>query len=127
VHEFWPSDLARVFAQAGIPRRKPPEGADCAGLADGGQGSPPRITSPWRGTRYALRLSHPEQRELSLAAAVDADVGRVYWFAGDTYIGSAPAGQALGWTPDRAGQWTLSVVDDRGRHDSRLVDVTVER
>jgi penicillin-binding protein 1C len=126
VHEFWPSDLARVFAQAGIPRRPPPPGADCAGLADTDQGSPPRITSPWRGTRYALRLSHPEQRELSLAATVDADVARVYWFAGDTYIGSAPAGQPLAWVPDRAGQWTLSVVDDHGRHDARRVDVGVE-
>ena len=57
----------------------------------------------------------------------DADVARQYWFAGDSYIGSAKAGEALAWTPDRAGQWTLSVVDDHGRHDSRQVDVTVER
>jgi penicillin-binding protein 1C len=127
VHEFWPSDLARVFAQAGIPRRPPPPGADCAGLADDGSGSPPRITSPWRATHYALRLSHPEQARLTLAATVDADVARQYWFAGDTYIGSAKAGEALAWTPDRAGQWLLSVVDDHGRHDSRRVDVTVER
>jgi penicillin-binding protein 1C len=127
VHEFWPSDLARVFAQAGIPRRAPPPGADCAGLADDGSGSPPRITSPWRATRYALRQSHPEQAPRSLAATVDADVARQYWFAGDTYIGSSKAGEALAWTPDRAGQWTLSVVDDHGRHDSRRVDVTVER
>jgi penicillin-binding protein 1C len=127
VHEFWPSDLARVFAQAGIPRRPPPPGADCSGLADDGSGSPPRITSPWRATHYALRLSHPEQARLTLAATVDADVARQYWFAGDAYIGSAKAGEALAWTPDRAGQWTLSVVDDHGRHDSRRVDVTVER
>ena len=126
VHEFWPSDLARVFAQAGIPRRRPPEGADCAGLTDDGQGNPPRITSPWRATKYALRLSHPEQRQLTLAATVDADVARVYWFAGETYIGAAKAGEPLAWTPDRAGQWTLSVVDDRGRHDERRVDVSVE-
>ncbi|MGH8029811.1 MAG: penicillin-binding protein 1C [Arenimonas sp.] len=127
VHEFWPSDLARVFAQAGIPRRPPPPGADCAGLADDGSGSPPRITSPWRATHYALRLSHPEQSHLSLVATVDADVVRQYWFAGDSFIGSAAAGESLAWTPDRAGQWTLSVVDDHGRHDSRQVDVTVER
>jgi penicillin-binding protein 1C len=127
VHEFWPSDLRRVFAQAGIPRRVPPAGADCAGLDADGQGSAPKITSPWRGTHYALRLSHPEQRQLTLAATVDADVSRVYWFAGDSYIGNAAAGESLAWTPDRAGQWTLSVVDDRGRHDARLVDVSVER
>jgi penicillin-binding protein 1C len=126
VYEYWPSDLARVFAQAGIPRRKPPPAVDCV-ADDDGSGSPPHITSPFRATRYTLRLSHPEQRQLTLAATVDADVGRLYWFAGDSYIGSAPAGESLAWTPDRAGQWTLSAVDDRGRHDARLVDVAVER
>jgi penicillin-binding protein 1C len=125
VYEFWPSDLARVFAQAGIPRRAPPPGSACAvAVADG---SPPRITSPWRATRYTLRLSRPEQRQLTLAATVDADVQRVFWFAGDSYLGSARAGVPLAWTPDRAGQWRLSVVDDRGRDDSRMVDVVVEK
>ena len=125
VYEFWPSDLARVFAQAGIPRRKPPAGSACAVAA--ADGTPPRITSPWRATRYTLRLSRPDQRQLTLAATVDADVERVYWFAGDSFLGSARAGTPLAWTPDRAGQWRLSVVDDRGRDDSRIVDVTVER
>lgn len=119
VFEYWPSDLARVFAQAGIPRRRPPAG-DC------GQdwlGSPPQITSPFRGTRYTLRLSHPEQSQLNLAATVDADVSRVYWFAGDSYLGSAAPGAALAWTPPRAGRFRLSVVDDHGREDARELEV----
>jgi penicillin-binding protein 1C len=125
VFEFWPSDLARVFAQAGIPRRRPPTGSACA--MDTGEGAAPRITSPWRGTRYTLRLSRPDQRQLTLAATVDADVGRLFWFAGDSYVGSAAAGEPLAWTPDRAGQWRLSVVDDHGRSDARIIDVGVER
>jgi penicillin-binding protein 1C len=125
VHEFWPSDLARVFAQAGIPRRAPPAGSACAVAA--ADGSPPRITSPWRATHYTLRLSRPDQAQLTLAATVDADVQHVYWFAGDSYLGSSRAGVPLQWTPDRAGQWRLTVVDDRGRDDSRMVDVTVEK
>jgi penicillin-binding protein 1C len=125
VYEFWPSDLARVFAQAGIPRRAPPAGSACATAAV--DGTPPRITSPWRATRYTLRLSRPDQRQLSLAATVDADVERVFWFAGDSYLGTSRAGVPMAWTPDRAGQWRLSVVDDHGRDDSRVVDVIVER
>ncbi len=126
VFEYWPSDLARVFAQAGIPRlRPPPDGACAEGQA--WMGSAPAITSPYRATSYALRLSHPEQTQLALSATVDADVRRVYWFAGDAFLGSAPAGDALAWQPTRPGLYRLSVVDDHGRQDAREVEVGVER
>lgn len=122
VFEYWPSDLARVFAQAGIPRQRPPTDAGCAAGQDW-LGSPPQITSPFRATSYALRLSHPEQAQLSLAATVDADVSKLFWFVGDAFIGAAPAGEALGWRPGRAGRFVLSVVDDHGRQDTREVEV----
>lgn len=121
VFEYWPSDLARVFAQAGIPRTAPPAG-DCA---QDWLGSPPQITSPYRGTRYALRLSHPEQAQLNLVATVDADASKLYWFAGDAYLGASNPGAALAWTPTHAGHYVLSVVDDHGRQDSRELDVVV--
>lgn len=124
VYEFWPSDLAQVFVQAGIPRRRPPAGRDCGGAQDW-LGTAPSITSPYRATRYTMRLSHPEQLSLSLAATVDADVSRLYWFVGNTFIGSAEAGKALAWAPDRTGQFRLSVVDDHGRSDEREIEVAV--
>ncbi|MCI4566527.1 penicillin-binding protein 1C [Lysobacter sp. CFH 32150] len=124
VFEFWPSDLARVFAQAGIPRRRPPPGSDCA-EAQSWLGSPPQITSPYRATRYTLRLSHPEQVELDLAATVDADVSRLYWFVDDSYIGNAEPGATLSWNPERAGHFRLLVVDDHGRQDEREIDVAL--
>ncbi|MGO1073249.1 penicillin-binding protein 1C [Lysobacter sp. CA199] len=124
VFEFWPSDLAQVFVQAGIPRRRPPSGHDCGGAQDW-LGSAPSITSPYRATRYTMRLSHPDQVSLSLSATVDADVSKLYWFVGNTFIGSADPGKALAWTPDRTGQFRLSVVDDRGRSDEREIEVAV--
>jgi penicillin-binding protein 1C len=124
VFEYWPSDLAHVFAQAGIPRRRPPPEDACSRGQDW-LGSAPVITSPFRGTTYTMRLSHPEQAQLSLAATTDADVSRVFWFAGDGYIGSSNAGAALAWLPPRPGHYRLSVVDDHGRHDAREVDVGV--
>ena len=124
VFEYWPSDLARVFAQAGIPRQRPPADGNCPQGQDW-LGSAPMITSPYRATTYALRLSHPEQAQLSLAATVDADVSRVYWFVGGSYVGNAPAGNALAWRPQRAGHYTLSVVDDHGRQDAREIDVAL--
>ncbi len=124
VFEFWPSDLAQVFAQAGIPRRRPPAGHDCGGAQDW-LGSAPSITSPYRATRYTMRLSHPEQLALSLSATVDADVSRLYWFAGATFIGSAAPGAALSWVPDRTGRFRLTATDDRGRSDEREIEVAV--
>lgn len=122
VFEFWPSDLVRVFAQAGIPRQRPPTGSDCANSQDW-LGSAPMITSPYRATRYTLRLSHPDQTELDLSATADADVARLYWFVGDSFIGSVEVGKSLNWKPTRAGQHRLSVVDDHGRRDERDIEV----
>jgi penicillin-binding protein 1C len=126
VFEYWPSDLMQVFAQAGMPRTRPPDDAACAG-GQAWLGSAPVITSPHRATRYTLRLSHPEQAQLALAATVDADAGRMFWFVDGAYIGSAGNGDALAWTPPGAGSFRLSVVDDHGRSDARELDVAVER
>ena len=126
VFEYWPSDLARVFAQAGIPRLRPPAQSACA-QGQAWMGSAPAITSPYRATSYALRLSHPEQAQLALSATTDADVRRVYWFAGDGFLGSAPAGESLAWQPTRAGRYRLSVVDDHGRQDAREIEIGIER
>ena len=51
VYEFWSSDLQEVFAQAGIPRRKPPQNPACAN-AGAPEGTAPLITSPLRGSAY---------------------------------------------------------------------------
>lgn len=124
VFEYWPSDLAQVFVQAGIPRRRPPSGSDC-GDAQAWQGSAPAITSPYRATRYTMRLSDKVPFALMLSATADADASRLYWFVGSTFIGMAEPGKPLSWTPDRTGQFRLSVVDDRGRSDEREVEVAV--
>jgi penicillin-binding protein 1C len=123
VFEFWPSDLARVFAQAGIPRQRPPAGSDCK--TQDWLGSPPHITSPYRATSYTLRLSHPELGGLSLSATVDADVSHLYWFVGDSFVGSAANGATVAWNPRRAGHYRLSVVDDHGRQDERDIDISL--
>ena len=126
IYEFWPSDLAGVFAQAGIPRRRPPAGAECAGARDW-QGSPPRISSPLRGTRYALRVNRPEHNQVPLEAAADGDVARVYWFADGSFLGDSVAGGVLNWSPSRAGHYVLRVVDDHGRVATRELDVILEQ
>jgi penicillin-binding protein 1C len=123
VYEFWPSDLARVFAQAGIPRRRPPPDADC-GVA--GSGDPPRITSPLRGAAYTVRARRSEdsaEARVAFSATVDAGVRELYWFVDDDYVGAAGSGETVFWQARRAGRHVARVVDDHGRSDTRELRV----
>lgn len=122
VFQFWPSDLAAVFARAGMPIKPPPRNPDCVG-AGLPAGDPPAITSPLRNSAYALRLDRPSGNSIALAATDDADVHALYWFIDDAYVGRSAPGQALGWQPPQAGTYTVRVVDDHGRSDSRALTV----
>lgn len=122
VFEYWPSDLARVFAQAGMPRRTPPPLPDCQG---GGQppGDPPRITSPLKGSTYQVRVSRFGQDKVAFTATSDAGARTLYWFVDNAYVGSVPAGQTWMWTPERTGRFLVRVVDDRGASDARELGI----
>jgi len=119
VFEFWPSDLLRIFRQAGIPRRMPPVYDPACGLTDrSGRGLPPRITSPLGGVTYHASAAEPGP--IPLSAVADADARELFWFADGALIGRVRAGKPLFWTP-RAGRSTVRVVDDQGRGDAREI------
>lgn len=124
VYEYWPSDLARLFRQAGLPRRTPPPlPEDCALAGNGHDGTDPQITSPILGATYTLRPGR--EAEIPLNAIADADVRELYWFANNSFVGRGTPGTTLAWHPPGAGQYNVSVVDDRGRSASRPLTVTV--
>jgi penicillin-binding protein 1C len=124
VYEFWPSDLQQVFTQAGMPRRTPPQNPDCD---NAGQvvGDPPRITSPLRGSSYAMRLKRQGEDRIAFNATADADAHWLYWFANDAYIGRSAPGESLFWQPQNAGHYDVRVVDDHGRGDQRPLEVSL--
>ena len=123
IFEYWSSDLARVFRQAGIPRRAPPPLPDCDTAEDAGQA--PQIVSPLRGETYTRRISREGEERIALHATVDASVQSVYWFVGDDFVGVAKAGDSLLWQPQLAGNFTVRAVDDHGRADARALRVEV--
>lgn len=127
VYEHWPSDILRLFAQAGMPRRVPPRHADCSGSAlaanEGDSGRAPKIATPLRGVTYTLRLSDPERQAISLSAAIDADSGQLYWFANADFIGAVSRGTTLHWKQPAAGSYVLRAVDERGRGATRNLNV----
>ena len=126
VYEYWPSDLARLFRQAGLPRRAPPALPEECRLEGLGQdGAAPQITSPIVGAAYTLRPGHDADNRVPLHAITDADTREMYWFANSSFIGRSAPGSSLDWHPPGAGQYSLSVVDDRGRSASRPLTVTL--
>lgn len=127
VFEYWPSDLMRVFAQAGMPRRRPPPTPDC--VADNAAGSVdarPQITSPLRGVAYTRRRGRDDQR-IPFNAVTDGVAGAVYWFVDDAYVGRTGPGGTLSWPVGAPGTHLVRAVDDRGRSDSRELRIVAER
>ena len=119
VHEFWPSDLLALFAAAGVPRNLPPlfaPGESVETLARSGRA--PCITSPKMGSTYSTGTI---DRTLALTAETDADVETVCWFADRDFLGASHRTTPLHWQP-RPGHYTLIVMDDHGRSDSRAMD-----
>lgn len=121
VYEYWPSDLMRLFTQAGVPRRAPPTG-DCGSASIGG--TPPAISAPVRGAAYVMRASQPDRNVVPLAATAGGGVNTLYWFANDSFVTAGKPGAALPWKPAQPGRYLLRVVDEQGRADSREVVVT---
>ncbi len=123
IFEYWPSDLTKVFRQAGIPRRVPPALPDCTVAVDDGQS--PQIVSPLRGETYTRRTSRSSEQRIAFNATVDAGVQTLYWFVDDSYVGVSRPGEPLLWQPSLAGEYTLRAIDDHGRSDARALRVDV--
>jgi penicillin-binding protein 1C len=120
VFEFWPSDMMKLFREAGMPRRMPPSLPDCA---NEDSAEAPRISSPLRNVSYTLRRSTPAQA-IALEASAAANVQNVFWFDGTALIGKlAVGGGALGWRPAAEGEHLLRIIDDHGRAAERDVAV----
>jgi penicillin-binding protein 1C len=123
--EFWPSDLLRLFAAAGLPRRTPPPYEPGCRLDERAlQGAPPRITSPQEGLVYSLRASRVGDDPLPLIAVTDADARELFWFVDAELVGRTRPGAPLLWPP-RPGRFVVRAVDDQGRAGAARVRVEV--
>jgi len=123
IYEFWPSDLMRLFAQAGIPRRPPPAAGDCAARGATASLHPPQIVSPIAGLSYVVKAEELGLKTLPLQAHADAASSRLYWFADGAYVGSSAPGASLAYAPAHSGTVQLTVSDERGGSDSRQLVV----
>ena len=121
VYEFWPSDIERVFARAGVSLRTPPPWhPECDLATRQVQGKPPHIKTPVAHLTYQLR-GHDDD-VVPLTAATDSDARWLYWFANGDLIAEGPRDSPMFWRP-HVGVHDVAVVDDLGRSQSRRVKV----
>jgi len=122
VFEFWTSDLERLFAQAGMPRRRPPVDRCSAGTTELAS-QPPAIVSPLAGATYQLRDG--DRGDVFLNASAASEVRSLYWFADGAFLGASRPSEVLAWRPGRSGELEVSVVDDQGATATRRVRVAI--
>ena len=120
VYEYWPSQLMKLFNEAGMPRRQPPP-TPCT-PSEGNEGGP-QIVSPLRALTYTARLSRPSPLTLRANAPAGTDV---FWFADDAFVGRAVAEDGVAWVPPHAGRFVLRAVNAQGQGDSRDLNVEFE-
>jgi penicillin-binding protein 1C len=124
VFEAWPSDILRLYALAGMPRRPIP--ADrCGNNALPPEHSVPAILYPRSGATYELHAREIGREALQLSATAGPDITSLYWFADGAYVGSSLPSTALAWAPTQPGDVDLSVVDDHGDTADRTIRVAV--
>ncbi|CAM2870290.1 penicillin-binding protein 1C [Legionella worsleiensis] len=124
IFEFWPSDVLRIFRQAGIQRRSPPfVEADCA--LSGNSGMNPQITSPQAGISYVVRANSSVNNQIPFAAVSDAGIAYLYWFIDETFVAKTKAGQTFFWNA-KPGSYVVRVVDDHGLSDARDIRVLMD-
>jgi penicillin-binding protein 1C len=111
--EVWPSDIARLFARAGLPRKAPPPLAEACDDDPLLSERPPRILSPQPDVTYHLRRDVPDQAHLPLLAHADGAAHALTWFAGTEVLGTVKPGESLEWAAP-SGRHELRAVDDRG-------------
>lgn len=127
VFEYWPSDLQRIFRQAGVSLKAPPDFApDCDLETQSQAGAPPTIQSPVVHIEYRLRSETLDKDKIPFSAVADGDVRQLFWFVDNRYVGTSKAGEPFFWSP-ASGNFTVRVVDDHGRADHRLLRVGMVR
>jgi penicillin-binding protein 1C len=124
IFEAWPSDILRLYALAGMPRRPLP--ADRCGSNPLAEAQVvPAIQYPRAGATYQLHAAALGRETLQLSATAGPDITALYWFADGAYVGSSPPSTALAWAPTHTGDVDLSVIDDHGESAYRHIRVGV--
>ena len=118
VREFWPSEIAQSFSDAGLRLKTAP---NCAAV----QAEAPKITAPLNNVSYRLTAAELKAPTLVLRASAAAGVTELYWFANGNYAGASAPGVGLRYAPGSAQEILFSVVDNLGGRAERKIRVAL--
>jgi penicillin-binding protein 1C len=117
--EYWPTDMQRLFRDAGMPRREAPREAACGLNRQARSEGELKIVSPLRAVTYTTRISHPT----AISLRAEGLRGSLYWFADEAFLGQSNTGEGLAWQPPHSGHFVLRAVNQTGQSDSRDINV----
>lgn len=124
IYEFWPTDLLKIFKQAGIQRRSPPQFTPECSLVSS-KGLSPHITSPQSGLSYILPANSKQKTKIPFTAVTDADISNMHWFINGIYLGKSRPDQPFLWEA-KAGKYVVRVVDDHGLSDALEIIIQID-
>ena len=123
VYEFWPSDLASMFQQAGLNNLAPPS-IDCSTKLSIQEANKPQILLPYANINFMLNAKGVGvENKLALQAAAEAWVKTLYWQADNQLLGTSKPNRVLYWQPTTLGRKLITVTDDQGRSASRWITI----
>ncbi len=121
VWEIWPSDLARMFALAGIPKPPPPQ-FEPGCRQEGAAGRRIRMQLPKRGLLYYASLSAGGKAKVALSAEADGGPSDLAWFVDGRHVGQSAPGQTISVSL-APGRYHVLVSADAQTTASRMVTV----
>ncbi|PSR54731.1 penicillin-binding protein 1C [Adhaeribacter arboris] len=81
----------------------------------------PVITAPAPDMEYLLESA--EKQKLMLHCNAHNEVKQVYWYINDKLFQAAAANRNLFFTPEKAGRYKISCLDDQGRNTNSFITV----
>ncbi len=119
IYEFWPNDMAKLFMEAGMPRRQPPPLPSCYDNLNNAD-TALEIVSPSSIGVYTITIGKPASIGLKAKSRTNSDI---FWFANKSFIGKAKVAETLSWTPDNPGIYRISAADEKGHSASKELTV----
>lgn len=121
VFEFWPTDLLKLFKQAGVGRRVPPAlHPQCQQEVFGDIG--PKIISPKKDIVYNLRTKGSDSKMIPLIAVGDGNVTIFSWFVDNQPVGQSKVQHPLLWKA-QPGRHLVKVIDEFGRSAVSSIEI----
>lgn len=121
IWEIWPSELARMFALAGIRKPPPPEFEPaCRPQPVPGRRISMRL--PKKGLVFYASLASGGQANVALLAEAESGTGRLDWFLEGRYVGSSLPGQTIS-VAVAPGRYHVLVSDEAQTTASRILTV----